>query len=108
MADLSFSFHWSQASSAIALAASAVSAVTAHSSAWDLGATAGAKADAASSAIATRSAKWDKGSAASTAGVSLASNVIRSLPASNSRAIHEIQMASNGQIHVVYSSVAVA
>jgi len=112
MADLSFSFHWSQASSAIVLAASAVSAVAARSAAWD-----GASAAAAtvSSKIAASSAAWDAGAAAaskasdaSSAIVLLDAAVIKSIPGTNSRAIHEIQVASNGQIHFVYSSNAAA
>jgi len=112
MADLSFSFHWSQASSAIALAASAVSAVATRSAAWD-----GASAAAAtvSSKIAASSAAWDAGAAAaskasdvSSALADLDAIVIKSVPGTNSRAVHEITMASNGQIHVVYSSNAAA
>lgn len=110
MADLSFSFHYSQASSAIVLAASAVSAVAARSAAWD---GASAAAATASSKIAASSAAWDAGAAAaskasdaSSAVVALDAIVIKSVPGVNSRAVHEIQMTSAGLIKYVYSSVA--
>jgi hypothetical protein len=78
MADLSFSFNWSQASSVAVLAASAISAVGAHSGAWDTGASKAIKASSlathahsvanlaasAISAIATHSSAWDVGAAA--------------------------------------------
>ena len=104
MADLSFSFHWSQASSAVVLAASAVSAVAARSATWD-------KASAASSRIAASSAGWDAGAAAgskasdvSSALVALDATVIKSVPGSNSRAVHEIMVTEAGLIKYVYSS----
>jgi len=112
MADLSFSFHWSQASSAIVLAASAVSAVAARSAAWD-----GASAATAtvSSKIAASSAAWDAGAAAaskasdvSSALADLTAIAITSVPGTDSRAVHEIMITSAGLIKYVYSSTVAA
>jgi hypothetical protein len=122
MADLSFSFHWSQASSAIVLAASAVSAVANRSATWDKASAASSavivaagKASDASSAVAARSAAWDAGAAAaskasdaSSAIVALDAIVIKSVPGTDSRAVHEIMVAANGEIKYVYSSNAAA
>ena len=88
------------------LASGASSRIAESSAKWDAGATAASKASDASSAIGARSAKWDKGSAASTKTVSMASTMIRSIPAANSRAVHEIVYTSKSSIKFVYSSLA--
>lgn len=122
MADLSFSFHWSQASSAVVLAAAASSVASAASVAAaavsDAASNALSKATVASGAaadgsnalskITTRSATWDLASAASSAVAVLDGVVIKSIPGADSRAVHEIMVASNGEIKYVYSSNAAA
>lgn len=126
MADLSFSFHWSQASSAIVLAASAVSAVAARSAIWDKASAASSAAvvnasaasDAQSAAAVASAAAagvsdaasnaLSKATVASAAVVTLDGTAIKSVPGVNSRAVHEVMMTSAGLIKYVYSSVAQA
>lgn len=118
MADLSFSFNPADIATASDAASRAMSKIGAGSAVWDLDAT------SAISAVAARSAAWDGAAAAasdaaSKAGVAVAAasdaaskvtaldgTVIKSVPGTNSFAVHEILRTSAGLVKFVYSSAA--
>ena len=91
------SANWNKASDASSKASQASSRILASSAGWDTGAAAGTKAAAASSRIAESSNWWDKAS-------SLNTTVIKSIPGTDSRAVHEIIYTSKSSIKYIYSS----
>jgi len=135
MADLSFSFNPSDISAASDAASKAMSKISGDSATWDKASAASSKiaaqsanweASTAESKIAAQSATWEAGlgssavrsiaksDAASKVAVlsgvvnSMSGEVIRSTPATASRAVHEIVYTSAGLIKYVYSSNAAA